>query len=247
MHVVTVSVLPVNDLQELGAPMPEISNSDLNVVDRFVKQNLLSRPGVYSSRLQVLQSLLFCYSHGYFWTEDGCIGELYPEQETAQMRYSDLDQYQEALDKQGRLIKTTAFLLEAAAIKHKRALRAVIADNIDLYASHDVIPETISIESLRKMDFKKSLVATAPFKALNPDWAEAMAQTLQLAKQTLYTFLDVGGEHFTQSKADPSLLTKYNQVRALSDKLAKARGSCCASDQASYSPLRLGMSVATSA
>ena len=204
---------------------------ELNAVDQLVKNRLLESPGVFGSRLSVLSYVFFVGGDGYSWKPDGTLGSRYPETPITEMYFADLDRPSvptSALD-----AKIDKFLagfepFKQARKKRLRAIRTLMAEDIDLYAKHNIMDDTLHVDSLRihfgLFELDDGLIATAPFEILNHDWARAMMELLNAARETLRESLCMRDTSFSRETADQKLLGYYDKVEGLLGKVAKVPG-----------------------
>ncbi|WP_274644299.1 hypothetical protein [Pseudomonas serbica] len=211
--------------------MPGTDQPKLNVVDQLVKQALLRGPSMYGSRLSVLSSVFFTGGNGYFWNNDGTLGSRYPAPTCTEMKFSDLDSPPapaSALDVESEKFITPFELVKQARHKRLRAIRTLIAEDIDLYARYNLMGDTLDVESLRNyfsiFELDRGLIATAPYEVLDHDWARAMMELLNEAIHTLGDALRVRDSSFSRETANPQLLGYYDKIEELIGKVAKVPG-----------------------
>jgi hypothetical protein len=213
--------------------MPGTKTVELNAVDKMVKQCLLRGPAMFGSRLAVLSYVFFTGGNGYFWQQDGTLGTRSPKPDVTEMKFSDLDSLAvpaSVLDEKIDRFIASMTLNEVNQAKQKRlrAIRTLIAEDIDLYARHNVMDDTLHIESLKNyfvlFELDHGLIATAPFEVLDHDWARALMELLNAARQTLRESLRMIDSSFTREAADPQLLGYYDKIEALIGKVAKVPG-----------------------
>ena len=204
---------------------------ELNAVDQMVKHYLLKCPGMYGSRLAVLSSVFLTGGNGYFWKQDGTLGSRYPEAPCTEMNFSDLDNPPEpASPLDAKIDRFLAGLESVKQAKHKRmrAVRILIAEDIDLYAGHNIMEDTLHIDSLKSyfglFELDHGLIATAPFEVLNHDWAKALMELLSAARQTLRESMRMMDSSLSREIADPQMLGYYDKVEALIGKVANVPG-----------------------
>lgn len=205
--------------------------TELNVVDQMVKQSLLRCPTMYGSRLAVLSSVFFIGGNGYFWQQDGTLGSRYPVPMVTEMQFSDLDSPAapvSALETEIDRFLAGHESVEQAKLKRLRAIRSLIAEDIDLYARYNVMGDSLHIETLKSFfgifELDHGLIAKAPFEVLHPDWAKALIELLNAALQTLRQSLHMSDSSFSREVADPQLLGYYDKIEALIGKVASVPG-----------------------
>jgi hypothetical protein len=204
--------------------MPGTVKTELNAVDRFVKQRLLNHSSLFGSRLEVLQYVFFVGGNGSFWNADGTLGSRSPEPTGTKMNYFDLDGAPGVIDE--AIAKLMISSQEEISVRRKRerAIRALIAEDIDVYAQCNVMQDTVHVDTIQAWDIEDSLAAEAPFEVLNHDWAKALMEVLQAACQSLRSHLRMQHEDFSRDKANPLLLDKHDQINTLIGKVSNVPG-----------------------
>lgn len=198
--------------------------SELNVVDLFVKQKLLGSPGLFGNRLSVLQYLFFTGGNGYFWNDNGTLGSRNKDDEVTEMSFADLDRAPGPIEEATSLLRVN--LKEEAAVRKKRlrAIRVLIAEDIDVYACRNVMLDTIDVDSILGWNTESSLIGKAPFDVLDHAWAKAMMEVLSEASRVLREALRIEEQDFSRETADPMLLSCHDKIKILIGKVANVPG-----------------------
>lgn len=203
----------------------------LNKVDAEIKQCLLRYPLIFKSRMDVLEHFFMTIGNDYAWDRNGCLVSS-PREPVQEMCFADLERRRlvlEELQREGnrREGMEAFYASQAAQLKRQFAVRHLIADEIDLYAAEHVMGENMSYstERMRQFDPAFSLVARAPFPALDPQWAAAAEETMSIARSAVWRHLEMYSEHFERETADPHWLSVYDKLEEILAKLAVVTGS----------------------
>lgn len=196
----------------------------MNLVDQFVKQKLLRSPGLFGSRRSVLQYLFFTAGNGYFWNKDGTLGSRQKDDEVTEMSFADLDRVPGPIEEATALLQVNLRAETAARQKRLRAIRVLIAEDIDVYACRNVMLDTIDVESILAWNTESSMIGRAPFDVLDHAWARAMMEVLSEASKVLREALKIEDQDFSRETADPILLSCHDKIKILIGKVANVPG-----------------------
>ena len=200
----------------------------LNKVDQHIKSLMLTYPGLFKCRMDVLKHLFMVNGNGYEWDDMGCLAQrmsMNGEVSALNMDFSDLEEEQAELDKQVADNPTDAlrsyYAAKQARLKRCFAERRIIAEEIDLYAVEHVMREDdkFGVEWLKDFSPNYCVLSDAPFEKLDPEWAAAAEEALMVARNALWRVLGMYSDHFSCERADRALLEKYDEINGLLDKL----------------------------
>ncbi len=197
---------------------------ELNEVDQLIKVKMLTYPTLYRSRLAVLKNL-FMSNTGYVWSAAGKLECMFDTHPRETMDYSDLESRQQVVDQElatnpeGSIYRLYAG--RAAALKRDFATRRLIEAEIDLYATEHVMGEDNQngVEWMRHFDPRWCPMRDAPYGALDPVWALAAEETMEIARSAIYRHLGMYHESFNRDKADPKWLGIYDHLGQILYKL----------------------------
>ncbi|EMO9521345.1 hypothetical protein RJ634_003892 [Pseudomonas aeruginosa] len=203
----------------------------LSKVDQHIKSMMLTYPTLFRSRLAALQHLFMTNGNGYEWNADGELVRLFESTRKQEMDYSDLEERKREVDRElaanhtgslGRL-----FAGRAAALKREFSERRLIEADIDLYAVEHVMGEDqqSGVEWMKHFDPQWCVMRDAPFGALNPEWAAAAEETMQVASSAIWRHLGMYHYSFDRAKADAKWLRVYDQLEQILDKLDLTTGT----------------------
>lgn len=173
-----------------------MKKSPMNKVNKTIKCLLLAFPSFYPSRWAALRLLFLTPGAGGFsWNEKGCLttrGEV-PEYKAAKkgvMYFGDLDCRDKNLKEMCRQFTSNAphQALKRFELSQERALRQHRAASIDTVVQHHIEdPAEGDLEELCDLVHSLSGVALSniPFDKLDPNWAEAALETVDIVHERL--------------------------------------------------------------
>ncbi|MGG2576117.1 hypothetical protein ACQYZY_28820 [Pseudomonas aeruginosa] len=204
---------------------------ELNEVDQHIKAMMLTYPTLFRSRFSALQHLFMSNGTGYEWNAEGKLACVFDTHHRETMDYSDLEDRQREVDQElaskptGNIYRLYAG--RAAALKREFAVRQLIEADIDLYATEHVMGENTQngVEWMKHFDPQWCAMRTAPFGAIDLDWALAAEETMEIARSAIYRHLAMYLEGFDRDKADPKWLRIYDQLGSILLKLDDTTGT----------------------
>lgn len=204
---------------------------ELNGVDQQIKSMMLTYPTLFRCRLAALKQLFMTNGNGYEWNAEGELVCIFDAPLKQEMDYSDLEDRKQEVDQElaanhtGSLSKL--FAGRAAALRREFSERRLIEEDIDLYSVEHVMGEDQKdgVEWMKHFDPQWCVMQDAPFGALNPVWAAAAEETMEIARSAIWRHLGMYHDSFDRAQADPKWLRVYDQIEQILDKLDLTTGT----------------------
>lgn len=210
-------------------------NIPMNKVDQHVKQALLDYPTLYTSRMAVLASIFLHGIGDLAWGTDGGLHHQYVPRMRTSMDYSDLDKRNaenEAEITKDSAIPDMAFMMplymsRRAALKREYAVRRLIEEDLDVYATEHVLGENSSskVDWLAHYYPNAGVMRHIDFDNIDLEWAKAAEEIFTIARDCVWRKLGMYSENYSREWSDPKMLTMYDHFVDVINKLDKATGT----------------------
>lgn len=158
--------------------------SELNKVDRHIKQMMLQYPSLFPSRIKCLSHLFLTNGNGYRWDEQGCLVSYDNDQPVDKINYNDLDYLKEQRNKHrsSPFVITDYYQFLDVESEQERLVRQFRETHIDLFCRFHKIGEDFTYSDLNHFSVQWSAFRDAPYGNIDPDWEEVMKETIHMIK-----------------------------------------------------------------
>ena len=225
-------------MSEKNPASPLQSSADqieLNEVDQRIKQMMLNYPTLYKSRFSALVHLFLTNGTGMEW-KGGRLVPWHPEErQQSTMRYDDL---LERIEKNEADLREDVgfirhlFLSRRVALKREMAVRRMIEEDIDIYATEYVMGENTQYHAqwLKNHDPEWCVLSVKNTyghkfpEYMEKAWADAALEIVEIAIGALWRDMGMYSEHFREEQVDPRQLAKYRGYLAIKEELDKFTG-----------------------
>jgi hypothetical protein len=156
---------------------------NMNSVDKFVRRNILTYPGLFRNRTSVLHHALCVIGNGYKWNESGeVVSEFDSDREAPNWtKESELAELETWMSKSGIQNEHIRALLSESLRKEIEFSEQVVAEvDTRMY-------ERAAIESFYPQCKEYALLMNIPSN-VTPEWKEACEEMKQLAEKAGWVF-----------------------------------------------------------